>query len=159
MLSDIDWYRGKIIDALSNDGTYSVQYDDGDTDDALLPQCIRRFVDYTINEAVEVNPAESGIWLAGEILNVHDDGYFDIQVPTGTLYHRQPHSALRRPSKTDSVRTLDIGTQILARFNEGDEYFPGVIVEDNGDGTFNVEYDDGDFEVSVKARMIKFRNS
>jgi len=44
----------------------------------------------------------------------------------------------------------------MARYKGGDRYFPGVIVEDNGDGTSDIQYDDGDYEDSVKKDMMTF---
>jgi hypothetical protein len=36
-------------------------------------------------------------------------------------------------------------------------YFPGVVRVVNGDGSFDIEYEDGDREVSVHARLLRWR--
>eukprot|EP00980_Cylindrotheca_fusiformis_P007570 scaffold1580_cov116-Cylindrotheca_fusiformis.AAC.5 len=153
----IEWYRGKIVDAASNEGTYSVLYDDGDIDDTLFPRCVRRFVAYEIDENVEVRPEDDGVWYEGSIVNVKAGNLYDVEVEEGPVFHNLPQSALRR-RRRHSVENIvpDIGMKVLARFDEGDEYYSGIIVADNGDGTFSIQYDDGDFESSVKARMIEW---
>ncbi|KAL1530056.1 hypothetical protein AB1Y20_000978 [Prymnesium parvum] len=47
-----------------------------------------------------------------------------------------------------------LGAPVLARYHGKKEY-PGTIAVDNGDGTFAVSYDDGDYEQAVPAASIR----
>ena len=50
---------------------------------------------------------------------------------------------------------LEVGFKVECRFEGGAEFYPGTIAAVNReDGTFNVDYDDGDKEEGVGASMI-----
>ena len=57
--------------------------------------------------------------------------------------------------------SLPVGSVIKARHmasslgKAGTSFYPGKIVKCNKDGSFNVQYDDGDFEKGVKREFIK----
>jgi hypothetical protein len=49
--------------------------------------------------------------------------------------------------RTESFRNMrekatkfKAGTEVEARFQGGDEYIPGKILKDNGDGTYKIKY-------------------
>ena len=60
-------------------------------------------------------------------------------------------------TKSDFQRFLGYtpGDTVSARWRGGKGWFPGVVTHINDDGTFNIEYDDGDRETSVPKDMIK----
>ena len=47
------------------------------------------------------------------------------------------------------------GQKVDARFRGKAKYFPGTIMKDNGDGTYEIRYDDGDTEKQVKESLIR----
>jgi hypothetical protein len=66
--------------------------------------------------------------------------------------------------RTESFRNMRekatkfrVGTEVDARLRGGEEYFPGQILKDNGDGTYKIKYESGDLETNVPERYIKRR--
>eukprot|EP00325_Prymnesiales_sp_UTEX-LB-985_P003595 CAMPEP_0174712708 /NCGR_PEP_ID=MMETSP1094-20130205/13617_1 /TAXON_ID=156173 /ORGANISM="Chrysochromulina brevifilum, Strain UTEX LB 985" /LENGTH=456 /DNA_ID=CAMNT_0015911805 /DNA_START=57 /DNA_END=1423 /DNA_ORIENTATION=- len=47
------------------------------------------------------------------------------------------------------------GARVLARFKGKKRWYPATVREANADGTFAVDYEDGDFEESVRADHVK----
>ena len=47
------------------------------------------------------------------------------------------------------------GQKVDARFRGKAKYFPGTIMKDNGDGTYEIRYDDDDTEKQVKESLIR----
>ena len=53
------------------------------------------------------------------------------------------------------VSSFALNQPVRARFDGGDEYFPGKISAVLGNGTYNIAYDDGDREDGVAANLIE----
>ena len=51
-------------------------------------------------------------------------------------------------------KDLAVGTRVTARYGGDDEFYPGVIAAVNADGTYDVDYDDGDAESGVAAELV-----
>ncbi|GMI29033.1 hypothetical protein TeGR_g2542, partial [Tetraparma gracilis] len=58
-------------------------------------------------------------------------------------------------SDTEDAGGLSKGDKVEARYRGGAKFYPGKIARVNGDGTFDINYDDGDKEEDVKERLIK----
>ena len=56
---------------------------------------------------------------------------------------------------TLSWERIKEGSKVEANYKGRGKYFPGRIKRDRGDGTFDVEYDDGEFESRVLENMIR----
>ena len=52
---------------------------------------------------------------------------------------------------------LKVGAKIAARWKGGLVYYPGRVVSDHGDGSYDIDYDDGDTEDNVPAALIKLQ--
>ena len=50
---------------------------------------------------------------------------------------------------------FSVGSRVEARFEGGDEWYPGVVSELNADGSCSVRYDDGDEEKRVPRTSIR----
>jgi ectoine hydroxylase-related dioxygenase (phytanoyl-CoA dioxygenase family) len=50
---------------------------------------------------------------------------------------------------------FEVGQTVEARFGGGEDYFDGTIAAVNGDGTFEIKYDDGDCEKRVQDSLIR----
>ena len=69
----------------------------------------------------------------------------------------QPNTALDpvESSCEKSDRIFIVGQRVRARFAGKAHFYNGKITADNGDGTFGIEYDDGDWEDELKAEYIQ----
>ncbi len=47
------------------------------------------------------------------------------------------------------------GDKIEARYRGGSKYYPGKISYDNRNGTYDIDYDDGEKERRVEASLIR----
>ena len=52
---------------------------------------------------------------------------------------------------------LKVGARVAARWKGGLVYYPGRVVSDHGDGSYDIDYDDGDTEDNVPAALIKLQ--
>jgi hypothetical protein len=62
---------------------------------------------------------------------------------------------LRNCEKKSQTLKLVEGTQVEANYEESGTWFPGVIVKSHLDGTFDVCYEDQDFEQNVESKNLK----
>ena len=67
-----------------------------------------------------------------------DDGDADESVTLANI------SAFARPGQ------FSVGDQIEARFGGKGTFYKGEVIQDRGDGTYAVRYEDGDIEENVK---------
>lgn len=58
-------------------------------------------------------------------------------------------------AKTPVSNCFEVGALVEARFGSGDEYFPGTVVAAHADGSYAVDYDDGDQELNVSVDLIR----
>src|SRR5690606_40647994 len=47
------------------------------------------------------------------------------------------------------------GTKVEARYRGRARYYPGVIARARADGTYDIDYDDGEKETGVRADLIR----
>jgi len=55
----------------------------------------------------------------------------------------------------EAAAPLYAGDRIMGNFQGEGQMYPGVISSTNGDGTFNIQYDDGDREANVGRSMLQ----
>ena len=67
----------------------------------------------------------------------------------------EARSLLETKKDTPATQCLSLGDAVEARWQGGDEWFPGRIDAVNPDGTFNIAYDDGDVENRVDTNIIR----
>ena len=53
------------------------------------------------------------------------------------------------------VPAYTVGDKIEARFGNGNQWYPGKVVDINEDNTYALKYDDGDLESRVKESLIR----
>ena len=82
-----------------------------------------------------VLPESTGIWYAGTIVKIYDEEIVDAEIADGQIFEKVSPSQLRRTSVNDD---FEVGSKVLARYDEGDTFFPGTIAIDHSDGTYDV---------------------
>lgn len=83
--------------------------------------------------------------------NESDNPTFDILYEDGD---KEEHVDLLHIYEPPDPAELREGQAVEARHDGGHTFYPGVIAKSNDDGTFAVDYDDGDFEERVVLRHI-----
>ena len=123
-------------------------------------------------DAIEARFKGKARYFNGSIIRVNPGGTFDIRYNDGDEEFgvrpgliRKPRSSPRqrasssRSPRRGSVASDDeaysVGDKVEARFQGKSKYYSGSIIRCNVDGTFDIEYDDGDKERRVRAALIR----
>jgi hypothetical protein len=148
----VEWYRGTIASINPDAATFDVKYDDGELDKRLGPRCVRPYKPLEVGDMAAVRDEEM-MFYNGRVVEVHEDGTVDIDTPEGGLFEDVSILNVRRFDPSGGIKK---GSQIEALFQgEGEDWYPGVVLEVNDDGTYDVEYEDGDTELGVEKEAIR----
>jgi hypothetical protein len=58
-------------------------------------------------------------------------------------------------AKAQKSSHFEVGALVEARFGNGDVYFPGTVVAAHADGSYAIDYDDGDQELNVSQDLMR----
>ena len=89
------------------------------------------------------------VWPRGATWDGHHDSPA-LCTPWGGHRHRS-HIGQCRSSKQEFM----VGTVVEARFAGRSHWYPGVIHRVHADSSLDIQYDDGDFEMRVKATLVR----
>src|SRR3546814_2217301 len=115
-------YRGRgryypgVIARTRADGTYDIDYDDGEKETGVRGELVR---------VVEAPDAKGVGGMNSSGVGVGSDGL------------------------------LREGTKVEARYRGRGRYYPGVIARTRADGTYEIDYDDGEKETSVRGELVR----
>ncbi|KAG7397797.1 hypothetical protein PHYBOEH_000178 [Phytophthora boehmeriae] len=164
-----------VITATHRDGTYDVRYDDGDKEKYVEAKNIELAEEQDehlpskkspekikVGDLVEANYKNGVKMFAGKISRMHSDGTYDIAFNDGDVDRRVPRSRIKlQDAKADqhksspkAKRGFSVGDTVKAKYKNGTKFFTGKISRVRSDGTFDIEYDDGDKEAHVDAARI-----
>ena len=110
---------------------------------------------------VEANYRGRGRWFPGKIKRDRGDGTFDVDYDDGEKETGVAENLIRLldAPKADvgrgSKARLEEGAKVEANYRGQGKWFSGKIKRDRGDGTFDVDYDDGEQETRVKEELIR----
>jgi len=148
---DGEWHAGTVCN-VNADGTVYVERGDSSIDDdeqAIFFACERDqverlFVDYKVGDAVEAFFTEDGNWYPGTLATAYHNGSFEVQwdAPDG-----KPDRSLCSPElmmKLEVFVEYRVGDRVEAEWDEDGAWYPGMVANDHGDGTFEVAWDDPD---------------
>merc|ERR1711988_1919085 len=174
-------YRGRSryfpgrIRRENRDGTFDIDYDDGEKEMGVIEDYIRALEDARptspsrgggsrLEEGMEVeaNYKGKGRYYKGKIARDNRDGTFDITYDDGDKEYAKREADIRSledarptsPSRGGGSR-LEEGMKVEARYRGRSRYFPGKIRRENRDGTFDIDYDDGEKEMGVAEDYIR----
>ena len=90
----------------------------------------------------------------GTIRTDRGDGTYDVSYDDGATETRvrEDHISSR---KDDDGPDLRSGDSCEARYRGRDKWYPGVIKRKHSDGTFDIDYDDGESERNVKGGHVR----
>jgi translation initiation factor IF-1 len=152
-----EWYRGTIAAAVPNTGLYDIRYTDGEEESDVKRRCIRRFTNYAVGEEVEARPLEEPTFFRGRVVRLLPNERYDVEIGGGTVLKSVLPQHIRRfeSISSGSHGSIGVGSRVMANFEGAGTYYPGIIVQVNDDNTFDVEYDDGDTEVSLDIKFVR----
>ena len=168
------FYPGKISRD-RGDGTFDVDYDDGEKETRVLEEYIKAMESpragggrgnqdgFTVGEKIEAMYKGRSKWYPGRISRDRNDGTYDIDYDDGERETRVSEEYIRSAGGTrvgdhrGSPRSnrLQEGARVEARYRGRSKYYPGRISRDRGDGTFDIDYDDGEKETRVLEEYVK----
>jgi hypothetical protein len=135
------WFRG-TISSVNADGTYGIDYNDGDKDAAKAASEIRPSKSKTFKKPNR-SPKSAAVEDSVEAS------------PLKTL----PSLKLKPTTPTRQFVVGDAVDGQCEVSNGGKRWFPGKIVAVNSDGTFGIEYNDGDRDAAKSEAEIRYSKS
>ncbi|CAM9280710.1 unnamed protein product [Ectocarpus sp. 6 AP-2014] len=171
------FYKGKIS-RVNSDGTFDISYDDGEKEIGIAAEHVRslepqrnadendvRGSGMARGDRVEARYRGRGTkFYKGKISRVNSDDTFDIAYDDGEKeigIAAEHVRSLDRPTSAGGggperrASTLMKGDKVEANFRGRGRFYPGRISKVNLDGTFNIDYDDGEKERGVTDDLIR----
>merc|ERR1719487_24294 len=177
------WYKGVIVRA-NRDGSYAIDYEDGDKE-LRVPTSLMRAagrprsrspgkggfdtdddlaVSFKRGDHIEARYRGGRRWLPGRVFRDNRDGTYDIRYDDGDEEKGVASSMIRaKPrgradtfdSDADVAVNYKVGDKVEAKFGGGDKWYKGVIVRANRDGSYAIDYEDGDKELRVPTSLMR----
>ena len=130
-----DWHGG-IIAAVNPNGSFAVKYHDGDCENAVPSVFIRKMA-----ERRRRGPPPSTPSAAKPMASTPAS---QAQKATSTPRSAPPASATKMPPSPKTV-----GDSVEANYHGMGKFYTGTVVNINPNGTYRVQYHDGDYEDEV----------
>jgi hypothetical protein len=144
------WYKGKIT-GKDDSGKYSIEYNDGDTENGVLKENIRyikkevKIVDkdpLIVGDKVECNYRGRGRWYPGIISDIHTDGTYKIDYNDGDTERYIHRTMIRISEGEDKVKEnveqdkgddcIREGTRVKVNFKGEGIWYPGTVERVHG---------------------------
>ena len=164
------YFPGKVK-ADNGDDTYDILFDDGDRDRRCRRAHIKASVQashksdseaegdsFRVGQQVQAKCKGSRQYYDGKIKAHNRDGTYDVQFDDGDRDRRCPQKDIKQLEDRESSDTgakFKVGSKVEARCKGSRKYFLGKIKAINGDGTYDIVFDDGDRDRSVNDKSIK----
>jgi len=123
------YYGGTIVRS-NGDGTYEIRYEDNDVEKLVSSELIRA-LDLPVAGNAKPAAADAGAEAGAEA------------------------AAHSTPKQDNSSLAFAVGDKVQARYGGKARWYGAQVVADNGDGTYELRYDDGDTEKQVKTELIR----
>jgi DUF971 family protein len=171
------WYPARIRTA-HRDGTFDIDYDDGEKERDVSPSCVRSVgqkaapsrsnpdagsAELHEGEKVEGNYHGRGKWYPARVMTVNPDGTYDIDYDNGERASNVDGSNVRAVcqkvvarGRADSESLyLQEGDKVEGNYRGKGRWYPGRITRVHADGTYNLDYDDGEKETRLDADRVR----
>merc|ERR1719230_1618006 len=124
--------------------------------------------EFTSGMKVEARYRGKSRYYPGRIAHVHRDGSCDIDYDDGEKEQRVEPSLIKSLEPAGGGRSspgrggggrddddkLEAGTKVEARYRGKSRYYPGTISRAHLNGTYDIDYDDGEKEMGVERSLI-----
>ena len=165
------FYKG-VISRVNLDGTFNIDYNDGEKERGLADDMIRKEKGGTgvkpsakLNRGDRVEARYRGKgtkFYKGKIARVNSDATLDINYDDGEkeIGIAEEHVVSLEPAAARSERTtgraaMAKGDRVEARYRgRGTKFYKGEIARVNSDGTFDINYDDGEKELGIAEEHV-----
>eukprot|EP01047_Picozoa_sp_COSAG01_P037423 COSAG01_NODE_2972_length_6774_cov_7.923146_1_plen_1153_part_00 len=156
------WYPGVIRRERAN-GTFDIHYDDGDRENNVDRDRIRLSTAsapsapaLTEGSKVEGNYRGRGRWYPGVIGRKRANGSFDINYDDGERELGVDRDMIRvSTASAPSAPALTEGSKVEGNYRGRGRWYPGVIGRKRANGSFDINYDDGERETNVAQSCIR----
>ena len=110
----------------------------------------------TIEEGskVEANSRGRGKFFPGRVKRDRGDGTYDIDYNDGEQEIRVPADMIRRLYEGKAT-TPEVGDKVEANYKGRGKWYSGKIKRVRLDGSYDIDYDDGEFELHVAADLVR----
>ena len=111
-----------------------------------------------VGSKVEINFRGIGRWYKGTITGKDDSGKYNIEYNDGDIESgilKENIRYIKKEVKIVDKKQWNIGDNVECRYRSGRRWYPGRIGDIETDGTYRVDYDDGDRERFVDHTMIR----
>ncbi len=178
------WFKGSIS-YVNKDGTYDVQYADGDQETSVSPPHLRfparnnkdspkkdkmltsgiRAHEFKPGDEIEGDFKGRGRWYRGKIDVVNKDGTYDVRYDDGDSergvrgycirgvkqyrHDDKKHGPSVLSSSSSRSSTYKIGDPVKANYKCRGLWLEGKICQVNGDGTYTVQFHNGNIDKGV----------
>jgi len=163
------------------DGTFDIDYEDGEQEAAVPKELIRAKVTAAAienmedgatvlqeNSPVKVNYKNSGKFYTGKVRGIRSNGTFDIAYDDGDSESAVPRSLIEmlvdpvqsiKPASDESSTKepggLAAGSPVKVNYKNSGNFYPGRVKSVRSNGTLDIAYDDGDTESEVPRDRIQ----
>jgi|EP00945_MAST-04E_sp_MAST-4E-sp1_P004891 hypothetical protein len=176
------FYPG-TISSVNKDGTFGIDYADGDWEDDAQRSNIKKKKTtratkvkaaspppgsdpeepLRIGDKVTCNFSGKGHFYPGTVVGINVDGTYQIEYADGDWeddakrcnVKKKKSSPQSKPKADSSSNWLKVGDKVRANFAGKGHFYPGTISSINADGTYGIEYADGDWEDDAQLSNIE----
>mmetsp|Transcript_2112 Transcript_2112/g.3098 ORF Transcript_2112/g.3098 Transcript_2112/m.3098 type:complete len:1125 (-) Transcript_2112:123-3497(-) len=142
-----EYYKGKIV-KITEGSQIDIQYIDGEIDSGLAPKHLRKFEPYAKGEQVQCRTKYQELYRNCIIDKVLPNDIAYIILEGQRSRTKLAEKFIRRYIPDE---TFQVGDAVNSPFQGSEEVFKGTITAENKDGTYNILFEDGDWEHYVPA--------
>lgn len=160
----------ELVAVHKKDGTYEVSYDKGESEKKI----VRNFVEtlaaappsnnknvecnhlFHVGQLIEANLHSEGKWYAGSVTEVCANGTYVVTYDFGEIEEGVREELIVPLVISSKFKVNDL---VEVNYKGLNEYYPARVADFNSDGTYKIEFSDGDFEPNVIEAFIRFANS
>jgi hypothetical protein len=165
------FYPGKILKVLG-DKKYEIEYSDGDVEKGVDEEMIRALETedeppakrdaspereaskFAAGDAVEARFGGKKKWYAGKILKVLDGARYEVEYDDGDVEKGVDEEMIRARAAAPAAGAFAVGAKVECRYKGKKRYYAGVVAAYE-DGTYAIDYDDGEKESGVSEELIR----